>query len=483
MKLNHLLAPWFSALPEAEVLHLQEDSRRVSEGSLFFAYPGLKQDGRHYLSQAQAQGAVASLYEAEQLPENFALPRQGLHLAVPQLSQKLGEIAARFYDYPSKALSMTGITGTNGKTSIAYQLAQSYEYLGLPAAYIGTLGQGPIAEIKAGDNTTPHAFNLQHFLNDYQRRGVKKIAMEVSSHALVQGRVEGIDFQQAIFTNLSHDHLDYHQNMANYAAAKAKLFEKQSLKFAIINQDDLYAKQMYTVLPSSCQLISYGLKEGAMVFGKVLELQLAQSEILVQSPWGEHTLSIPAPGLFNIYNALALFSSLAAEGYPIPKLLALLKQLKAAPGRMERVASEPFVFVDYAHTPDALKNVLSILQTVKKGKIILVFGCGGDRDRLKRPEMGKIASLYADLIILTNDNPRTESPESIVEDIAAGMKQRSKKEVYHILDREKAITKALSLAETNDLILIAGKGHETYQEIQGERSFFSDQALVKSLVV
>jgi UDP-N-acetylmuramoyl-L-alanyl-D-glutamate--2,6-diaminopimelate ligase len=329
-------------------------------------------------------------------------------------------------------------------------------------------------------NTTPDALVLQTLFHDYTKAGIQQVAMEVSSHALAQSRVAHIPFEQAIFTNLTHDHLDYHQTMAAYASAKALLFATPSLRVAIINQDDDYANAMREKTPAGCQVLTYGIHDNADVQAASWEVNLQGTTIALKSPWGKHTLRIQALGFFNLYNALAIFTSLMAAGYSSEAVVSVMAQLKPAPGRMEVVNTEPTVIVDYAHTPDALENVLVTLNKVKTGRMIVVFGCGGDRDKLKRPIMGKIARDNAELVFLTSDNPRHEDPEQILADIQAGVGTGSGIEC--IVDREKAIARALATAEKEDIVVIAGKGHEAYQQTGDVRVAFSDQAVVRKLM-
>lgn len=480
MKFAELLRPWIEVdVPDCEILGLHNDSRQIKAGFLFIAYPGAATDGRFFIQQALSAGAIALVYEPDNWPSKCQLPSEIPCVALPGLAMKLAGLASRFYGEPTKKLAVTGVTGTNGKTTIAYQLAQAHALLGENSAYIGTIGQGDVKALEPLVNTTPDALYLQQLLHSYEQHSIKQVCMEVSSHALCQKRVDSIDFQQAIFTNLSHEHLDYHQTMEAYAAAKAILFANPSLKWAIVNQDDIYSKLMLEAVPNSCQIISYGVHEDADVRATHWDVSLTGTRIEVSSPWGQHQLVINALGFFNVYNALAVFSSLLACGYPAEKLVPLMAKLQAAPGRMEIVTQEPYAIVDYAHSPDALENVLTTLQKVKKGRILVVFGCGGDRDKTKRPKMGKIASEYADITIITSDNPRTEDPLAIIDSIESGIS--TKTNLYKIADREQAIAKALSLADKDDIILVAGKGHEDYQQIGKVRHVFSDQAVIRRL--
>lgn len=483
MKLAALLSPWIAkAIPNCDITELHNDSRQVKSGSLFIAYPGAATDGRMYIQQAVKSGAAAIIYEPSALPSTVTLPETIPCIPIPHLSNLLADIAGRFYENPTQSLAVTGVTGTNGKTTIAYQLAQAHTLLGQSAMYIGTLGQGNVVDLKPLVNTTPDALCLQHLCHEYKKQHIQQVCMEVSSHALAEGRVEGVDFIQAIYTNLSHEHLDYHHTMQAYAETKAKLFTTPTLQWAILNYDDQYAKQMDLGRHPQCKRLTYGLHEGSDVHATNCQLSMTGSEFDVKSPWGDRHVRIKSIGAFNIYNSLAVYSSLLAHGYAIDDVVSVMAQLNPSPGRMELVAQEPCVLVDYAHTPDALENVLSTLVRLKSHdtfsrKIWVVFGCGGDRDKTKRPLMGRIASQLADHVVLTSDNPRTEEPVQIVEEIADGL--LSTVNVIKVIDRKEAIKQTLNSANKQDIILIAGKGHEAYQQIGHERFVFSDQEVVR----
>ncbi|HAT1876145.1 TPA: UDP-N-acetylmuramoyl-L-alanyl-D-glutamate--2,6-diaminopimelate ligase [Legionella pneumophila] len=481
MKLTQLLEPWIKRdIIDGTVSDIKNDSRLVKEGDLFAAYPGAASDGRLYIEKALASGAVAVVYEPNNLPQGITLPTAIPCIAIPQLAEKLGEIAKRFFNNPSQFLGLTGVTGTNGKTTIAYQLAQAHDLLGQHSAYIGTIGQGRVDALKPLENTTPDALCLQRLMHQYKEGGIKQVCMEVSSHALSQHRVDSLEFSQAIFTNLTLDHLDYHQTMQAYGAAKSRLFERAELQWAIINQDDDFQNLMSNVLKTHVKKVTYGMHQNCDVKAIQWNMDITGTEIEVKSPWGHHLLKIKALGKFNIYNSLAVYSSLLASGYNPEKVVQIMAELKAAPGRMEIVAQSPYVLVDYAHTPDALENVLITLKQIKKGRLWVVFGCGGDRDKTKRPIMGKAASMYADNIVITSDNPRSEDPEIILNEIACGIPASAP--VSKLVNREEAIAYALRKAEHNDIILIAGKGHESYQQIGNTKHVFSDQEVVRRLM-
>lgn len=462
-------------LPGMNIKNLQNDSRKVRKGDVFLAYPGGTSDGREFIQQAIDAGAAAIVYEPRHFEKQqiYTIPC----IAYPNLATSLGDLACTFYENPSHELYVIGVTGTNGKTTVAYQLAQAHELLKTSSAYMGTIGAGSVNALTPLLNTTPDALLIQQLLYDDAQAHIKTVCMEVSSHALCMGRVKGVEFNQAIYTNLSHEHLDYHLTFEAYAAAKAKLFACPELNFAIINQDDAHANIMRAQIPSGCQLLTYGLDKGCDVRGLNIRIDMRGSVFDVASPFGNFEVRLRALGRFNIYNGLAVMTSLLAYGYALSDVLMIMPKLNPSPGRMELVADSPVILVDYAHTPDALENALSTLVELKQARLFVVFGCGGDRDRSKRAVMGRIASQYADHIILTSDNPRTENPEVILDDIYVGVEAGT--EVSRITNRQQAIEHAIALAKPNDIILIAGKGHESYQEIGRERFPFSDQSVVR----
>lgn len=481
MKLTQLLQPWLNQdFGDCDITDIKNDSRLVQQGDLFIAYLGAVTDGRLFISNAVQAGAAAVVYDPEKMPAHCTLPNSIPCIALNDLAKHLASLAQRFYRHPSRSLAVTGITGTNGKTTIAYQLAQAHSLLQEHAAYIGTIGQGTVDHLQPLENTTPDALCLQRLLHSYLDKGVKQVCMEVSSHALSQHRVDGIEFKQAIFTNLTLDHLDYHHTMEAYAEAKAKLFAHDHLEWVIVNQDDQYKDLMVRAVKPQVKKISYGISKESDVRVEQWHSTIHGTVMDVVSPWGRHQLKIQALGQFNIYNCLAVFTSLMVHGYPLEKTIEVLAQLKAAPGRMEIVAQAPYVLVDYAHTPDALENVLTTLQQIKRGNLWVIFGCGGDRDKSKRPIMGKAVSLYADKIVVTSDNPRSEDPEQIINEIINGIPESTA--IMKLTNREEAIAYALNNAEHEDIILIAGKGHEAYQQIGSVKHLFSDQDTVRRLI-
>ncbi len=460
----------------ATITSMTADSRKVQTGSLFLAYPGERVDGREFITQAVNQGAAAVMWEADgyQWDEANVVP----NVAVSGLRRLAGNVADSFYDMPSQDLWMIGVTGTNGKTSCSHWLAQAMTALGRKTAVIGTLGNGFAGALSDAINTTPDPILLHGMLADYLKQGASTVAMEVSSHGLDQGRVNGVRFDVAVFTNLTRDHLDYHGDMQSYAAAKQKLFAWEGLSCAVLNVDDEVGKQYAAALiQEDKRVLTYGLAK-ADVSASDLTLTESGLSMKVKSPFGETVLHAPVLGRFNAYNVLAVYASLLASDVSVAEATQAIAAIKPVSGRMEQYGggARPLVVVDYAHTPDALEKVLATLREQTKGQLICVFGCGGDRDKGKRSLMAKVVSKLADVALITSDNPRFESPESIVKEVAAGMEKAH--EV--ILDRAQAISKAIASAKVGDVVLVAGKGHEDYQDIAGVKHPFSDVQKVKA---
>lgn len=468
------------------ITRLVTDSRAVTPGDTFVAYPGGQADGRQFIAQAIANGANAVIWEAHGF--NWSADWKIPHLAVAGLRQHAGEIADYIYGNPSGKLWVVGVTGTNGKTSCSHWVAQSFSALNKKTALVGTLGNGFLGALQPTLNTTPDAVSLHGLLADYLAQSAQAVAMEVSSHALAQGRVNGVKFDVALLTNLSRDHLDYHGNMQHYAAAKRRLFDWQQLKYAVLNLDDAFgaelAEQLH--LQAEVEVVGYGLSDAAlalaerlglrMVYGGALHMDAQGLSLQVHSSWGGAALHSPLLGRFNAANLLGVLAVLLVSGVTLADALRELAQVQAVPGRMQTLGGGgcPAVVVDYAHTPDALEKVLQALREVAEaggGKLICVFGCGGDRDRGKRPMMGAIAAQLADSCIVTSDNPRNEEPRDIIAAIVSGMGKWN----YQIIeDRAQAIEQAIGNAQAADTVLLAGKGHEPYQEINGVKYPFSD---------
>lgn len=456
------------------------DSRQVVPGALFLAYPGVHSDGRNYITQAVAAGAGAVLWDSHDYVWDAAI--KVTNLGVSQLKNQVAQIAAEFYQFPSRKLDVVGVTGTNGKTSVSQWIAQAMQALGKKTAVIGTIGSGFVDKNGRGlletSNTTPDAILLQKMMADYVAQGADAVVMEVSSHGLDQGRVNAIEFDYAVFTNLTRDHLDYHVTMEAYASAKQKLFDWPSLRTAVVNVDDDFGRKMADALRiNNKSLLTYGLLNGDVRSDK-LSLGPAGVSMQVNTPQGSAVLNAAVLGRFNAYNLLAVLATLLAHQVPLNDAIAAIAQIKPVAGRMQQFGGDdkPLVVVDYAHTPDALENVLVSLREQTQGKLICVFGCGGDRDAGKRPLMGAVAEKYAHHVVVTSDNPRNENPATIIDQVVNGMAVLPS----IVLDRAIAIQQAIKFANKDDVVLLAGKGHEDYQEIGGVRTPFSDIAIAQA---
>jgi UDP-N-acetylmuramoyl-L-alanyl-D-glutamate--2,6-diaminopimelate ligase len=457
------------------VLSLSSDTRTLKADDVFVAIPGGRVDARTLIPQAIQAGAAAVLWEAEGFAwdSTWRVP----NLAVRGLKQEIGAIAAHVYGEPSRRLWLAGVTGTNGKTSCSHWLAQSLTQLGKPTAVIGTLGNGFPGALSEASHTTPDAISLQREMAALAAQGATHLAMEVSSHGLDQGRVNGAAFKAALFTNLSRDHLDYHGTMEQYARAKARLFHWPGLKHAVINLDDEFGARLAASLDrSQVEVLGYGLGKGEIA-GHRLDLSKRGLSLEIVTPWGAAAIRSRLLGGFNAANLLGVLGMLLAAEVALDDAAHALEQVEPVAGRLQMVrrAGAPLVVIDYAHTPDALEKVLETLRHVlgAQGKLICVFGCGGDRDPGKRPLMGEIATRLADLAVITSDNPRSEDPQAIVDQVAAGAHSNYWTET----DRAIAIERAIRNAREEDVVLLAGKGHEAYQEIAGRRMPFSDAAV------
>lgn len=467
-------AAWLAKLG-VPLAALTSDSRKAGPGIAFAAYPGTRHDGRQYIPQAIAAGTPAVFWEAGDFlwDPAWTVP----NLAVPGLKAHIGELAACVYGDPSSRLAMIGVTGTNGKTSVSHWIAQAMTRLGRPSVVVGTLGNGFAGRLSPAANTTPDAAELQAMLARYVAEGARACAMEVSSHGLDQGRVNGCRFDVAVLTNLSRDHLDYHGSMEAYAAAKAGLFAWPGLGHAVLNLDDDFGKSLVG-RTGSARVVGYGTRQGEVRAEAVIERREGLLLVL-DTAWGRGELEVPLLGRFNAYNLLAVLAVLLVSGIPFGEAVTALAKVRPPAGRMQTLGGDgrPLVVVDYAHTPDALEKVLATLRPLAgKGRVICVFGCGGNRDKGKRPLMGRAAQRGADLVFVTSDNPRHEDPLAIIADILQGVKTDS----AHIEpDRARAIFEAVGAARAEDIVLIAGKGHEEYQEIGDCRLPFSDAAVAE----
>jgi UDP-N-acetylmuramoyl-L-alanyl-D-glutamate--2,6-diaminopimelate ligase len=457
-----------------EIVGLAVDSRQVKPGYLFLAYRGILHDGRDYIPDAIAKGASAILVDVAEksLPSlrHSTVPC----IAVPYLKELIPEMAAQFYHYPARSLRIMGVTGTNGKTSCTHFMAEALHRLGISSGMIGTLGNGLYGNLKETALTTPDPITLQKTFSELLSQGVKTVAMEVSSHSLDQGRVKGIEFEVGVFTNLTQDHLDYHGTMDNYGRAKQKLFDQA--RFSVINADDKFGRQLIMALPEE-NLFVYGIENYStknFIYAEKIQLALSGIHATLHSPWGTGDIHVPLIGRFNLSNLLAAFTTLCIMGVPFEQVLQSMKHLTPVPGRMQTLGgvTQPLVVVDYSHTPDSLEKALMALRAHCQGKLLCLFGCGGDRDRGKRPLMAKIAEQYADYVMVTDDNPRTEDPKQIVKDILCGFSDPAKINVQH--SRSKAIQDIIQSAQLGDCVLIAGRGAEPYQQIGMEKIPFSD---------
>lgn len=471
-----LLPEWWPQAPQLPVSGLSIDSRTVQRGDLFLALRGASHDGRQFLGQAAAAGAVAALIEDGPFAVEAGIP---VH-AVPELRQHVGEIASRFYGYPSRALHIAAVTGTNGKTTVSQLLAQLIRAAGYDCGVMGTLGASLDGRPLSSTHTTPDAITVHATLAEWVAAAVPFATMEVSSHALDQGRVGAVEVDTAIFTNLTRDHLDYHGDMQAYGEAKLRLFEFPALRTAVLNADDPFCAQVAARLSDDVTCIRYsiGAAEAELRLG-ALEFDKHGLRARLQSPWGSATLRSPLLGAFNASNLAAALAAALTAGLPLEATVRAVASLTPVPGRMEplpRHDNAPLVVVDYAHTPDALRQVLTALRRQVSGRLIAVFGCGGDRDRGKRADMAACASTLADVSFVTSDNPRSEDPQSIIDDITAGMSG----DYRPVLDRAAAIAEAVAFANPGDCVLIAGKGHEDYQIIGEQRLPFSDVEQARS---
>lgn len=465
-----------------EVTGVQYDSRRVSRGNIFVALKGERTDGNAFVEQAVANGASAVVTDRA-----GAFGGKAAVVRVTDTTEALGRLSAAFYDHPSRQLKVAGVTGTNGKTTFTFLLKSILQHHGMKTGLLGTiryeLGERQIP----ADRTTPQSSDLQGLLSQMRNAGCKGVVMEVSSHSLVQKRVEGVEFDVGVFTNLTQDHLDYHKTMEEYARAKGLLFAglgraSKKKTAAVLNFDDPQGPGFRVLLGNNVSCITYGCSEGVDLRAVDLKLSLNGTRFAAITPSGRVDVALQLCGRYNVENALAALGAALALGVPLDQAVEGLGQLPSVPGRLEAIREgQPFhVFVDYAHTDDALKNVLATLKDLVKARLIVVFGCGGNRDAGKRPLMGRVAAHWANHVVITSDNPRKEDPSLIARQIEAGFDNGSTHEI--ILERREAIHRALELAEPGDVVLIAGKGHETYQEFADTRVPFDDRECARNIL-
>jgi len=482
--LGELVAGWVAVPPGLTVTDLTLDSRAAIPGTLFLATRGRSHHGLAFAPEAVRLGARAVLYEPDDAQAAPQLPPEVFGAPLAELTSRAGMIADRFFGAPSQRITVAGITGTNGKTTCAWLLAQALQRCHRQCGYMGTLGVGLPPQVSPMPHTTPDAVTVHRQMAALAAAGAECVSMEVSSHALDQGRVNGVRFHTAAFTNLTRDHLDYHGTMEHYGAAKARLFAWPGLESRIINFDDPFGAALARA-PSPARLIlttraAAPLPAGAQ-FVRATRVQPESTglTIEVESSFGSVELSVRLMGEFNVENALTVLAVLLAWNIPLRDAARALARVRAARGRMEMFGGRgrsPLAIVDYAHTPDALANALRAARLHCRGQLRLVFGCGGDRDAGKRPLMGRIAAELADDILLTDDNPRSENPQRIVADIMAGIAAGAPLTIEH--DRALAIRVALERSAPDDVVLIAGKGHEDYQIVGAERRVFRDQSVV-----
>ncbi|WP_380182021.1 UDP-N-acetylmuramoyl-L-alanyl-D-glutamate--2,6-diaminopimelate ligase [Kalamiella sp. sgz302252] len=486
--LYDLVAPWVPGAPSLPLREMILDSRQAAAGDLFVAVKGHAADGRRFIPQAIAQGVAAVIAEAEGEAEDGDIVTQHgvpiIYLA--QLSQRLSALAGRFYQQPGEKLRLIGVTGTNGKTTTTQLLAQWAQLLGETGAVMGTTGNGLYGRLTPVENTTGSAVEVQQTLASLAEQGATLAAMEVSSHGLVQHRVAALPFAAAAFTNLSRDHLDYHGDMARYESAKWLLFSEHRVGQAIINADDETGRRWLEKLPDAVAVtMENNLQPGChgrWLKATEVRYQDNGAAIRFDSSWGGGELQSRLMGAFNVSNLLVALATLLALGYPLSELVATGSQLQPVTGRMEvfSAPAKPTVVVDYAHTPDALEKALEAARLHCKGKLWCVFGCGGDRDKGKRPLMGAIAEQFSDVVVITDDNPRSEDPAAIVADVLTGLLDPGRARV--VAGRAQAVTNVIMQAKEEDIVLVAGKGHEDYQIVGNRRLDYSDRDTVARLL-
>ena len=486
--LRDLLAPWVQDIPARTLREMTLDSRNAAAGDLFVAVVGHQADGRRYIPQAIAQGVAAVIAEAEgEAADGSVREMHGVPVVyLSHLNQRLSALAGRFYCQPGEKIRLVGVTGTNGKTTTAQLLAQWSQALGDVSAVMGTVGNGLLGRVSPAENTTGSAVDVQNVLHRLVEQGATFAAMEVSSHGLAQHRVAALPFAAAVFTNLSRDHLDYHGDMARYEAAKWTLFSDHNVAQAIVNADDEVGRRWLERLPDA---VAVTLQDNLMpgCRGRWLKATAVSyhddgASIRFASSWGEGEIESRLMGAFNVSNLLLALATLLALGYPLAGLVATAARLQPVCGRMEvfKAPGKPTVVVDYAHTPDALEKALAAARPHCKGQLWCVFGCGGDRDKGKRPLMGAIAEQLADRVVVTDDNPRSEEPRAIVADILSGLLDAGRAQAIH--GRAEAVTSAVMQAKPGDVVLVAGKGHEDYQLVGNRRLDYSDRVTVALLL-
>lgn len=475
-RLSALLDGYADVAPavDRDIAGLCLDSRDVQAGDCFIALRGAARHGASYVHDALAAGAVAVLVDAADESLHASVPV----VAVPDLRAIVGLLASRFYGDPSHGLDIVAVTGTNGKTTVAHLIADALASVQGAAGYAGTLGLGRFGALMANPNTTPDPITLHALCAQLRDAGCRAAAIEVSSHGIAQHRIAGCAIDVAVFTNLSHDHLDYHESLAAYAATKKSLFRHPGLRHAVVNIDDPIGREIVAEAAPALAISTFSLDRHSDAAYRLVGYtpRAGKSALVIATPHGDVRLATGLPGEFNQQNLMAALAALAAIGIPLPVAAAALSKATDVAGRMQRIVTgeraEPLVVVDYAHTPDSLARAIVALRGHTRGELVCVFGCGGDRDRSKRAPMGRAAASGADRVIVTSDNPRSEPATAIIDDILGGIDARAN--VTVIEDRAAAIARAIADASVDDVVLIAGKGHETTQEVNGQRQPFSD---------
>ena len=473
---------------QTKITSIEHDSRKVNYGALFVCFEGAHVDGHKFIRQAVNAGAVAILTTRTDV-ENLDIPENTAVFIVPEMLNALAIIVPYFYDYPAKQMRIIGVTGTNGKTTTTYMIRSILINAGYSVGLIGTIQIMINNEIFPIHNTTPNVIDLQHILYNMLKHNVNYVVMEVSSHALAENRIAGIEFDTAIFTNLTQDHLDFHKTMENYLNAKTKLFDavsrsgKKTGKSAIVNVDDDAGEEILN--HSNCNRITYSIRNKSSLRAVDVDVRADGTRFKIRGDFGVINLNLHVTGIFNVYNVLAAFGTAIAEGIDPEIIRQTLEHFKSVPGRFERIFADiPFsIIVDYAHTPDGVENVLETAKQIVKNRIITVFGCGGDRDKTKRPIMGRLAAELSDIVIATSDNPRTENPADILKDIEVGIKEKIGDKPYECIeDRRHAIFRAVEIAQNGDIILILGKGHENYQILKDQTIHFDDREVAQEAI-
>lgn len=483
MKLLELIKPLdilqLMGATDLEITGLSQDSRRVEPGYLFFCQRGSKTDSHHHLRDAVAAGAIAAV--VEYIPAN--VPAGVTLIQVQQAATAIEKLADQFYGYPDRRLKLIGVVGTNGKTTSTFLLKSILEAAGYKVGLIGTIANLIGEETVATHNTTPGRLELQQLFAKMVQAGVEYVVMEVSSHGIHQGRVAGFKFESGVFTNITQDHLDYHGSFEEYLKVKTSFFSAlPKTSTAAINMDDSHGQ--YVASRTSAKTFTYGIQQSAMIKAADIELTPDGASYIVRTPCGDSQLRLNLTGYFNVYNSLGVLTTALSLGISLADIKKGLEKITGVPGRFQRVTvpnADFNVIVDYAHTPDGLENILTTARGLNPKRLIVVFGCGGDRDRSKRPLMGKLAARLGDISIITSDNPRSEDPDQIIREIETGFAEVTPRGSYQLqTDRAEAIRSAIRLAQSGDLVLIAGKGHETYQIFADRTIHFDDREIAKA---